>query len=213
MTEQGPGSPACHLQCQGRSSLACRLRVGSKHAASLLNTKSPSRHYTPSLVTPRKASACWGRKSELAERPGRKKRQERAGQKHKSTDAMSLKRNAAYCPSPPSLPSAPFLPNAACSSCPFIVLLLHAGLSESQCYRAAKLLARPAQCQTGDALPPHHVPALLPRAGSQTRLGAQHGATTCYGQGLCWGLICAGRIQAAQSSVGSSAHQGVLRFL
>lgn len=90
MMEQGPGFPTCRLR-QGSSSLACRLRVGIKYSVSLLNASPPYTPCAPPIATPRKASACQGRKSELAEGPGRTKGQKRLVQRHKSGKAKSLK--------------------------------------------------------------------------------------------------------------------------
>lgn len=94
--------------------------------------------------------------------------------------------NAACCPSPPTLPSPSFLLNAACSSCPFILLLLHAGLSESRSYTGAKPSPATKRVMLRH---PTRLPALFSQAGPQARLGAQPVATAGSGQGSRWGLI------------------------
>lgn len=99
--EQGPTCPTCHVQCRGEPLLLAGSRLVIKYSASLSNTKSL---YTPCvspLVAAGEASACWGRKSELAGRAGRKKRQERVGQEHKSSNVISLKGNSCSFSSQP----------------------------------------------------------------------------------------------------------------
>lgn len=63
--EQGPTCPTCHVQCRGET-LLVGSRLVIKHSASLSNTKALCTLCAPPLVTAGEASACWGRKSDLA---------------------------------------------------------------------------------------------------------------------------------------------------
>lgn len=84
--EQGPTCPTCHVQWRGEALLLAGSRLVIKYSASLANTQSLYTHCAPPLVTAGEASVCWGRKSELAGRVGKKKRQERVGQEHKRSN-------------------------------------------------------------------------------------------------------------------------------
>lgn len=90
--EQGPTCPTCHVQCRGETLLLGVPRLVIKYSASLSNTKSLYTLCAPPLVTAGEASACWGRKSELAGRAGKKKRQERVGQRTQKKQSNESKR-------------------------------------------------------------------------------------------------------------------------
>lgn len=90
--EQGPTCSTCHVQCRGETLLLAGSRLVIKYSASLSNTKSLYTLCAPPLVTAGETSACWGRKSELAGRAGKKKRQERVGQRTQKKQSNESKR-------------------------------------------------------------------------------------------------------------------------
>lgn len=151
--EQGPTCSTCHVQCRGETLLLGVPRLVIKYSASLSNTKSLYTLCTPPLVTAGEASACWGRKSELAGRAGKKKRQERVGQRTQKKQSNESKRKLMQL----LVPASRVFP------------------SPSGSYRGAEQLIP-------SALLPNRwccKPAPLPQAGTQA--GARPVPTTCPG--------------------------------
>lgn len=176
MMEQGPTCPTCHVQRRGETVLLAGYRLGIKYSASLSSTKSLYTHCAPPLVTAGEASACWGRKSELAGRAGRKKRQERVGQEHKSSNVMSLKGNEHSSLSQPH-------------KCSFT--------TRSGSYRGAKQLIPSAQLPSrGCSNTSHLCQFLCHRQAAGTQAGAQPMPTTCHGLASHWSPLLEGSRQA-----------------
>lgn len=147
---------------QGEPLLLAGSRLVIKYSASLSNTKSLYTHCASPSVTAGEASACWGRKSELAGRAGRKKRQERVGQEHKSSNVISLRGNSCSFSSQPHKSPLPI---------------------RSGSYRGAKQLIPSAQLPNRGC----YSTAPVPQAGIQA--GAQPVPTMCHGLAPHWSLL------------------------
>lgn len=148
-------------------------RLVIKHSASLSNTKALCTRCAPPLVTAGKASACWGRKSELAGRAGRKKK---AGEgwaraQKQRCDESERKLMQLLVPAP------------------------RASLHHQQVLQGCRAAHSLSPAATGDAAAQAPVPAPLPQAGIQP--GAQPVPTTWAGITL---ESPPGRIQAGQRS-------------